>query len=374
MESSSVSAPAVRAGDKAVISGTSRDTAVRFQLQPFRRFFEDEKVTEICVNRPGEVFTERAGKWESYEVSVLTFEYLKRLGTAVATYANTTFGDSTPIVSAVLPDGERSQFVMPPACKDGTISITIRKPSFDVKTLESYIESGFFNHVHPAQAVSDADRELLGLREELRSTDDLKQQVTLRARFLQRAVELGKNVVIAGETGSGKTTFMKALMQCIPTEQRIITIEDVPELLWGLPNHRNQVNLLYPSEATENSAITAAGLMRSCLRMKPDRILLAELRGGETFDFLNVCLSGHGGTITSCHAGTCAGVFDYLALKVMQSPVGKSLPHSVIMRLLHLVLDVVVCIHNDKQNGLGRHITEMWYDPDSKKAEGTGHD
>lgn len=374
MESSSVSAPAVRAGDKAVISGTSRDTAVRFQLQPFRRFFEDEKVTEICVNRPGEVFTERAGKWESHEVSVLTFEYLKRLGTAVATYANTTFGDSTPIVSAVLPDGERSQFVMPPACKDGTISITIRKPSFDVKTLESYIESGFFNHVHPAQAVSDADRELLGLREELRSTDDLKQQVTLRARFLQRAVELGKNVVIAGETGSGKTTFMKALMQCIPTEQRIITIEDVPELLWGLPNHKNQVNLLYPSEATEDSAITAAGLMRSCLRMKPDRILLAELRGGETFDFLNVCLSGHGGTITSCHAGTCAGVFDYLALKVMQSPVGKSLPHSVIMRLLHLVLDVVVCIHNDKQGGLGRHITEMWYDPASKKAEETGHE
>lgn len=351
------------------INRTSKDTSVLFMLEPLKPFFEDPQVTEICVNSPGEVFTERAGKWVRHAVPALSFDHLRRLGTAVATFANTTFGDSTPIVSAVLPHGERSQFVMPPACKDGTISITIRKPSFDVKTLESYIESGFFNHVKPAQQISEADQELLHLQEKLHVASDLRQQVSLRALFLQRAVELGKNVVIAGETGSGKTTFMKALMQCIPTDQRIITIEDVPELLWGLPNHKNQVNLLYPSEATENSAITAASLMRSCLRMKPDRILLAELRGGETFDFLNVCLSGHGGTITSCHAGTCKGVFDYLALKVMQSPIGQALPHAVIMRLLHLVLDVVVCIHNDKAGGLGRHITEMWYDPRSKVQE-----
>lgn len=345
---------------------TSKDTSVLFMLEPLKPFFEDDKVSEICVNRPYEVYVERMGQWIAHDVPELSFEHLKRLGTAVATFANTTFGDSTPIVSAVLPKGERSQFVQPPACKDGTISITIRKPSFDVKTLESYIESGFFNHVKPASIISEADEELLAIQSELQQSTDLQKQVILRARFLQRAVELGKNVIIAGETGSGKTTFMKALMQCIPTDQRIITIEDVPELLWGLPNHKNQVNLLYPSEATEDSAITAASLMRSCLRMKPDRILLAELRGGETFDFLNVCLSGHGGTITSCHAGTCKGVFDYLALKVMQSPIGKSLPHAVIMRLLYLVLDVVVCIHNDKAGGLGRHITEMWYDPRSK--------
>lgn len=198
---------------------------------------------------------------------------------------------------------------------------------------------------------------------------DGAKQAVMRAQFLQRAVVLGKNIIIAGETGSGKTTFMKTLMQSIPTDQRLITIEDVPELLWGLPNHHNVVNLLYPSEAKDDAVITAASLMRSCLRMKPDRILLAELRGGETFDFLNVCLSGHGGTITSCHAGSSKGVFEYLALKVMQSSVGKSLPYPVIFKLLHLVLDVIVCIHNDKQNGLGRHITELWYDPESKFKE-----
>lgn len=343
----------------------NKATSVLFMLEPLKPFFEDKEITEICINEPKIVFVERKGCWEKHNVEKLDFTYLKRLGVAVATFANTTFGDSTPIVSAVLPNGERSQFVMPPACKDNTISITIRKPSFDVRLLDDYIQSGFFNHVQPAQMLSDADKELLEIKKDMDSANK-DEQVKARALFLKRAVELGKNVIIAGETGSGKTTFMKALMQAIPTDQRIITIEDVPELLWGLPNHKNQVNLLYPSEATENSAITAASLMRSCLRMKPDRILLAELRGGETFDFLNVCLSGHGGTITSCHAGTCKGVFDYLALKVMQSPIGKSLPHNVIMRLLYIVLDVVVCIHNDKVNGLGRHITEMYFDPEVK--------
>ena len=349
-------------------SSVDKAASVSYRLTPFKPFFDDAQVTEICVNRPGEVFVERAGRWIAHKVPQLTYDNLKRLGTAVAAYANTTFGDSTPVMSAVLPHGERSQFVMPPACKDGTISITIRKPSFSIRSLDDYIADGFFNYVHPASTLSVADEELINIKQTLHSAAP-SEQVVLRAQFLQRAVVLGKNIVIAGETGSGKTTFMKALMQSIPTDQRIITIEDVPELLWGLPNHPNQVNLLYPSEGTEASAVTAASLMRSCLRMKPDRILLAELRGGETFDFLNVCLSGHGGTITSCHAGTCKGVFDYLALKVMQSPVGKSLPHSVIMRLLYLVIDVVVCVHNDKIHGHGRHITEMWYDPTSKIVE-----
>ena len=349
-------------------SSVDKAASVSYRLTPFKPFFDDAQVTEICVNRPREVFVERAGRWIAHKVSQLTYDNLKRLGTAVAAYANTTFGDSTPVMSAVLPHGERSQFVLPPACKDGTISITIRKPSFDIRTLDNYIQDGFFNHVHPATEVSAADQELLSIRKKLCDTDDLREKVRLRAVFLRRAVELGKNIVIAGETGSGKTTFMKALMQSIPTDQRIITIEDVPELLWGLPNHPNQVNLLYPSEGTEASTVTAASLMRSCLRMKPDRILLAELRGGETFDFLNVCLSGHGGTNTSCHSGTCKGAFDYLALKVMQSPVGKNLPHDVIMRLLYLVIDVVVCVHNDKIHGHGRHITEMWYDPIAKQV------
>lgn len=355
--------------DSASSASLQKDEAVKYRLEPFRPFFEDPLVTEICVNDPGIVWCERQGQWVSTSVPILTFTALYQLGIAVAKFANTEFGENCPIVSAVLPGGERSQFVMPPACKDGTISITIRKPSFHVRTMQDYISGNFFANVKPASRLSAEDVELMQLQQCINAEDDPIKQAQLRVQFLEKAVVFGKNIIIAGETGSGKTTFMKTLMQSIPLHQRLITIEDVPELMWGLPNHKNVVNLLYPSEAKDDAIITAASLMRSCLRMKPDRILLAELRGGETFDFLNVCLSGHGGTITSCHAGSSKGVFEYLALKVLQSNVGKALPYTVIMKLLHLVLDVVVCIHNDKINGLGRHITELWFDPESKFKE-----
>jgi len=162
---------------------------------------------------------------------------------------------------------------------------------------------------------------------------------------------------------------MKALMQEIPREQRIITIEDVPELF--LPNHPNHVHLFYPSEAGAGSGaavVTSAALLRSCLRMKPDRILLAELRGAETFDFINVCASGHGGSITSCHAGSAELTFERLALMVMENEKGRQLPHEVIQKLLYLVVDVVLHVHNSG-GAIGRHITELWYNPAKKREQ-----
>lgn len=339
--------------------------SIRFFLQPLNPFLSDETVTEIAVNRPGQVYTESSGKWIPHEIPELTYEHLVNMGVAAASFAgeNLVFSSTEPVLSVTLPGGERAQFVMPPACRDGTISLTIRKPSFQIRTLENFIRDGFFSKVKPASSENSADGELLALFAHIHDEPKASER---RSQFLRRCVELGKNIVIAGETGSGKTTFMKALMQSIPKEERIITIEDVPELLYGLPLHDNQVNLFYPSEAKSNSTVTAASLMRSCLRMKPDRILLAELRGGETFDFLNVCLSGHGGSITSCHAGSCNGVFEYLALKILQSETGKALPYGVIRKLLYLTVDVVVHIHNDRKEG--RHITEIWFDPSVKNT------
>lgn len=349
----------------AVSNKVDKTVSVRFFLEPLSGFLRDETVTEIVVNRPGQVYTENSGRWRSYNVPELTFEHLVNLGVAAAAFAgeNLVFSGTDPVLSVTLPGGERAQFVMPPACKDGTVSLTIRKPSFRILTLKNFIEDGFFSKIRAAVGENPVDAELLDLFGHIHDGANTNEK---RACFLQRAVELGKNIVIAGETGSGKTTFMKALMQSIPKEERIITIEDVPELLYGLPLHDNQVNLFYPSEAKSNSTVTAATLMRSCLRMKPDRILLAELRGGETFDFLNVCLSGHGGSITSCHAGSCRGVFEYLALKVLQSETGKTLPYDVIRKLLYLTVDVVVHIHNDRRQG--RHITEIWFDPSVKNT------
>lgn len=336
----------------------NRATSVNYHLEFAKKWMEDPAITEVCVNRPFEVMCERQNVWERHEVPELTFEHLMSLATATAKFASNDVSDIRPILSAILPGGERVQIVLPPACEHGTVSVTIRKPSFDIRTLASYEAQGFFEHIKPIVGdLSEHETELVRLKEDGNYIE-----------FMRRAVQLEKVIVVAGETGSGKTTFMKALMQEIQTNQRIITIEDVPELF--LPSHPNHVHLYYPSEAKEedNASVTAAALLKSCLRMKPNRILLAELRSGETFDFINVAASGHGGSITSCHAGSCELTFERLALMVLQNRQGRTLPYAVIRRLLYLVVDVVIHVHNDTVGGAGRHITELWYDPMKKRA------
>lgn len=333
------------------------DTSVWALFAPLSPWLSQADITEIAVNRPGEVWFEAQNQWQCVAVPALTFAHLDSMAIAVASFTGNNIDATTPILSAVLPDGERVQFVRPPACEANTLSLTIRKPGKAVRTLDDYHAEGYFHHIHPLSGtLSSADQQLL----------DLKAKGDLRA-FFELAVLLEKNIVIAGGTGSGKTTFMKALMEGIPRHQRIITIEDVSELF--LPHHPNRVHLFYPSEAQPSDPVTSAKLLKSCLRMKPDRIMLAELRGAETFDFINVNASGHGGSITSCHADSCAMAFERLAMMAMENPRGQALPYDVLMRLLHQTIDIVVHVTNDVHSAarLGRHITEIWFEPQRKR-------
>lgn len=334
----------------------SRATSVNAYLAPLRPWMDDDSITEVCVNRPFEVFVERDNVWERHDCPELTYQHLSGLATATAKFANgQDISEESPILSAVLPDKERIQIVRPPACEHGTYSLTIRKPSMKSRSLEDYEQQGFFGKVRPlAAGLTTGELELKALLADKRYPE-----------FLRQAVLQEKVIVVAGETGSGKTTFMKALMQQIPDRQRIITIEDTPELF--LPKHPNHVHLFYPEGAKEDDAVNAATLLKSCLRMKPTRILLAELRGGATYDFLNVAASGHAGSITSCHAGSCELTFERLALMVQQNRQGRELPYDAIRRLLYLLIDVVVHITNDTEHGNGRHITEVWFQPERKR-------
>ncbi len=343
------------------IIGIDRSASVNHFLEIFDKWLSDNTITEICVNRPNELWFERNCQWLKETHSAITMEHLSSLATAIAKFCNNEIDQYRPILSATLPNNERIQVVTSPACEEGTISITIRKPSHSVRSLDSYRQQGFFKHIKPVeQSLSKEESELLALKND----GDIEG-------FLKLAVKLEKVIVVAGETGSGKTTFMKGLMQEIPPEQRIITIEDVPELF--LPNHPNHVHLFYKSEAKETDAVNAATLLKSCLRMKPTRILLAELRGAETFDFVNVAASGHGGSITSLHAGSCDLAFERMALMILQNPQGRTLPYNVIRRLLYMVVDVVIHIHNDIHGGHGRHVTEIWYDPLRKRSLEADH-
>lgn len=252
-------------------------------------YLNSPEVTEICINRPGELYLETINGWQRMEVPSLTFDRARQFCTAVVNESNTgqRITDADPVVSLTFPTGQRAQFVIPPACDAGKVSITIRLPSKHTKTLEQYTSDGFFDEVlEQAADVSEQDRELLELRRSKQYSE-----------FFKKSVLYKKNVVVAGATGSGKTTFMKALVNHIPNEERLVTIEDARELFISQPN---SVHLLYSKGGQSASNVTAKSCMEACLRMKPDRIILAELRGDESFYFIRNCASGHPGSITSC--------------------------------------------------------------------------
>lgn len=306
-------------------------------------------ITEICINRPGELYVESRRGWERIEVPTLTFERARQFCTAVVNESNTgqRITDAEPVVSLTFPTGQRAQFVLPPACDAGKVSITIRLPSRRTKSLDEYDHDGFFQRI--AGDSDDPERIDRHLTELLQRRE--------HAEFFRLAVRHRKNIVVSGATGSGKTTFMKSLVREIPHEERLVTIEDARELFVQQPN---VVHLLYSKGGQSASNITAKTCMEACLRMKPDRIILAELRGDEAFYFIRNCASGHPGSITSCHAGSTTQTWDQLALMVKASTEGAGLEFEVIKRLLRMTIDIVVHV---SAHGGERRITGIEFDP-----------
>ncbi len=327
------------------------DTSVRNFLRPFETLMNDDDVTEIAVNGPGEVWFEKNSGWSSEPNPAVTMDGIKALGVAVATFSFQVWDAARPLLSASLPDGTRIQLVMPPAVEDGRYSFTLRKPARSIRTLDDYAAQGLFSRIRPAAAALSATETRL---QQLLADGQYKE-------FLELAVRSKLNIVVSGATGSGKTTFMKSLVQQIPARERLITIEDARELF--LP-HKNTVHLLYSKGGQNSSKVDAKDLLEACLRMKPDRILLAELRGSECLYYIRNAASGHPGSITSCHAGTPALAFEQLAIMIQDSPGGANLTFDVIKRLLTLTIDVVVQF--SKTDDGARSISEIYYAPEKK--------
>lgn len=321
----------------------------QYEILGISPFLKDPDVTEICINKPGEVFLETSKGWKKVEVESLNFDRARQFCTAVVNESNTgqRITESEPMVSLTFPTGQRAQFVIPPACDAGKVSITVRLPSKHTKSLSQYSSDGFFNQIVDLNnQLSDHDKELL----------DLKNGKCYEM-FFKKAVEYKKNIVVSGATGSGKTTFMKALVNHIPLHERLISIEDARELF--IP-HQNVVHLLYSKGGQGSANVSAKSCMESCLRMKPDRIILAELRGDESFYFIRNCASGHPGSITSCHAGSTIQTWDQLALMVKASQEGSGLEFDVIMKLLKQTIDIIVHI---KAYSGSRYITGIDFNP-----------
>lgn len=321
----------------------------QYQVLGVREHMSSPEVTEICINRPGELYLETTGGWRRVDVPSLTYERARQFCTAVVNESNTgqRITDTDPVVSLTFPTGQRAQFVIPPACDAEKVSITIRLPSKQAKTLSQYQEDGFFDQVlEQDDALSGHDAELIELK-----------RARKYAEFFRKSVLYKKNIVVSGATGSGKTTFMKSLVNHIPDDERLVTIEDARELFIRQPN---AVHLLYSKGGQSASNVTAKSCMEACLRMKPDRIILAELRGDESFYFIRNCASGHPGSITSCHSGSVRQTWDQLALMVKASTEGAGLEFSTIKQLLMATIDILVHI---KAHAGRRYITGIDFDP-----------
>ncbi|HCC8195022.1 TPA: Flp pilus assembly complex ATPase component TadA, partial [Klebsiella pneumoniae] len=197
----------------------------RYKQRFFGDFLELPGLTEIAVNRPGELYTKINGVWEQHAVP-LSYEDCYNFARCLAKHHGDNIEDIKPGLSATLESGERCQVIVPPACERDTVSITIRKPSKVQIPHQSYIDAGFYNRVTGEEKTETHDEELIALYN--------TKNIPL---FMEKCVEYGKTLAVAGETSTGKTTYMKMLIGYIPVHLRISTIEDNPEITFFI--HKN---------------------------------------------------------------------------------------------------------------------------------------
>ncbi|SDA85404.1 type IV secretion system protein VirB11 [Pseudomonas sp. NFPP33] len=320
--------------------------ALEHHLSPLAPFMADDSLTEIVINRPNEVWTEGRDGWVKHNVD-MPYSHCQSLATLIASYNGDSISEKKPVLSASLPAGERVQVVIPGACTPNTVSMTIRKPSVLDYSLDELEAQGSFAGVEIATtALAPFEHQLLQLKQEGRIKE-----------FLELAVKSHRNIIIAGATGSGKTTVTKSLIRCIDPRERVITIEDVHELF--LREFPNKVHLFYKN--FKESVFTSKDAIASCVRMKPDRILLAELRGPETLDYIDSLNTGHPGSITTIHANSAMDVFTRLVSLVKKSDEGLTLDPDYIRSMCVQVVDVVLYYER-------RKLKEIYYEPERKYA------
>jgi type IV secretion system protein VirB11 len=333
--------------------GAGDASSLALTLRALEPLLANPEVTEVCINRPQEAFIETGSGWRREALPFADFDWCRRLAKLVANWTHQRIDESSPLLSASLPGGERVQIVLPPATTPGCVAITIRRPSDEVWSVGELASRGIFRATRRSgESLDDMEAQLL----QLLAAGEYET-------FLRLAVVGRKNILVSGATGSGKTTWTKALIREIPGDERLVTIEDAQELV--LDRHANHVRLFYSKDGQGLARVTPKQLLESCLRMKPDRILLAELRAEEAFDYLRNVNSGHPGSITSVHAASAELAFEQLVLLVKQSPGGRDLARNDIKSLLYLLVDVVI------QCGVERHerfVREIWYDPERRRS------
>lgn len=269
-------------------------------LEPFREWLEGDEVSEIIVNRPGEVWLEVAGEDAMRRVAAPAVDdtLLRRLSEQVARVTHQGISRSWPLLSATLPGGARLQVVAPPATR-GHWALAIRRHRLREVSLADYAQSARVGKADAGLQIDAAD--LVGT--------------------LRRAVAARATILISGGTSSGKTTFLNSLLREVPGGERVVLIEDTPEIHTG---EGNKLALVAVKGELGEARLTTDDLLQAALRLRPDRIVLGELRGKEAVSFLRAINTGHPGSFTTIHANSPQGALEQLALMVLQSGLGLS--------------------------------------------------
>ena len=312
-------------------SSLDKYPALKLALAPLKQWLEEPDIMEISINRPGFVFVERAGAAQMERIELPGFDKaaIEHLAERVAAATDQNVSARTPLLSASLPGGERFQAVLNPAAPDGG-AISIRRQITKDLTLDDYRQNGALNkaRVSTGSELSAEEQELVALLQ----SNDIYQ-------FLKTAIRHRVSIVISGGTSTGKTTFLNALLKEIDPAERIITIEDTLELL---PPQHNVVRLLSSKGGQGIAAVDPPKLLEASLRMRPDRLLLGELRGKEAMSFLQAINTGHPGSLTTVHANSPRGAYERLALMVMESGIQLSKTEGI--DYLREVIPIVVQI------------------------------
>jgi type IV secretion system protein VirB11 len=312
-------------------------------------WLQSDDVTDILVNRPGEVWVEDIkGVTQKLPAPQITELELSRLARQIAASSHQAVNREQPLLSASLPNGARVQIIAPPATRGGLV-LAVRKHRIADLSLDDLAASGLFEECRGVSAprTRAAIPELAKL---------LRAGRTLE--FLKSAVRHRQTVVISGGTSSGKTTLLNALVRQMDSAERLIVIEDAPEIRL---KHENSVGLVAVRGDQGEARVDADDLLRAALRMRPDRILLGELRGREAFAFLRAVNSGHPGSITTVHADSPEGAVEQIALLAMTS--GLDLGWQKICSYVEGVVDVIVQL--ERRAGV-RRVSDIRFLPSAR--------